>query len=332
MLGGDEPQVAVRGGQVLALRLSRAGKPAAGRPWLDPGKTVLVTGGTGGAGVLFAWHLASRHGARRLVLASRGGVAAGQVAGLAAELAGLGADVRVAACDVADRGQLAGLVGSLEYPLGVVVHAAGVTDDGTVESLTGGQLERVLRPKVDAASTLGRADGGPGPVGVRAVLLGGRADPAPRGRVITRRRTRSWTRWPPGGTLRGPARHVAGVGAVGGGHRDHRHPGRGGADPAGPDRHRRAAHRCGPGPVRPGAVPGPAAARPRPARPPGPARPGTRGPAPGPVRPAAVGAAGGCWWRFAGAAAGWCAAVAVGADHAGPGAGAGGWRAGSCLG
>lgn len=68
-----------------------------------------------------------------------------------AGLEALGAQVRVAACDVADRDQLAQLLGSLERPLTAVVHAAGVLDDGLVASMTAQQLERVLRPKLDAA-------------------------------------------------------------------------------------------------------------------------------------------------------------------------------------
>src|SRR5204862_3307792 len=41
-----------------------------------------------------------------------------------------------------------------ERPLTAVVHAAGVMDDATIESLDGERLERVLRPKVDAAVNL----------------------------------------------------------------------------------------------------------------------------------------------------------------------------------
>ena len=118
---------------------------------LDPDGTVLITGGTGGLGALFARHLAKVHGARRLLLVSRRGLAAGGTAELVAELEGLGVRVRVAACDVAERDQVAELIGSLERPLTAVVHAAGVLDDGLVGSLTAGQVERVMRPKVDAA-------------------------------------------------------------------------------------------------------------------------------------------------------------------------------------
>jgi polyketide synthase 12 len=120
-------------------------------PRLDPAGTVLVTGGTGGLGALVARHLAARHGVRHLLLVSRRGPAAEETAKLVSELAGLGAQVQVEACDVADRDQLAALLGSLKCPLTAVVHAAGVLDDGMVESLEPGQLERVLRPKADAA-------------------------------------------------------------------------------------------------------------------------------------------------------------------------------------
>ncbi|WTW92288.1 SDR family NAD(P)-dependent oxidoreductase [Streptomycetaceae bacterium NBC_01309] len=124
---------------------------------LDPGGTVLVTGGTGTLGGLLARHLVGEHGVRHLVLTSRQGEAAPGAAELVAELVRLGAvSVRVAACDAADRGQLAGLLASIaaEHPLTGVVHAAGVLADGVVTSLTGEQVERVWRPKADAAVNL----------------------------------------------------------------------------------------------------------------------------------------------------------------------------------
>jgi NADPH:quinone reductase-like Zn-dependent oxidoreductase/acyl carrier protein len=120
---------------------------------LDPGGTVLITGGTGGLGALVARHLAAG-GARHLVLASRRGPDAEGAGELAAELEAAGCHVRLAACDAADRGQLAALLGSLEHPLTAVVHAAGVLDDGVVASLTGQQLDRVMRPKAGAALLL----------------------------------------------------------------------------------------------------------------------------------------------------------------------------------
>jgi acyl transferase domain-containing protein/pyruvate/2-oxoglutarate dehydrogenase complex dihydrolipoamide acyltransferase (E2) component/NADPH:quinone reductase-like Zn-dependent oxidoreductase/acyl carrier protein len=122
------------------------------RPF-DPEATVLITGGTGGLGALVARHLAERHGARHLLLASRSGSAAEGAGELEAELEELGAQVTLAACDAANRDQLAALLDSIppQDPLGAVIHAAGVLDDGTIETLTPERLEPVLRAKVDAA-------------------------------------------------------------------------------------------------------------------------------------------------------------------------------------
>ncbi|MFI5791495.1 SDR family NAD(P)-dependent oxidoreductase, partial [Streptomyces sp. NPDC051640] len=123
---------------------------------LDAGGTVLVTGGTGTLGGLVARHLVSVHGVRHLVLASRRGSAAEGVAELVVELEKSGAVVTVAACDAADRDQLAATLAAIpaEHPLTAVIHVAGVSDDGALDTLTAEQVERVLRPKVDAAVNL----------------------------------------------------------------------------------------------------------------------------------------------------------------------------------
>ncbi len=101
---------------------------------------------------MLARHLAAR-GARRLLLASRSGEAAAGASELALELRELGCEVRIAPCDVSRREQLEELLGSVEpeHPLGLVVHTAGVLDDGTIETLDGERLGRVLAPKVDGA-------------------------------------------------------------------------------------------------------------------------------------------------------------------------------------
>ncbi|MFF2410405.1 SDR family NAD(P)-dependent oxidoreductase [Streptomyces sp. NPDC058092] len=153
LAGLDEPQLAVRAGEVRVPRLGRAQSPATGEVGrtLDPEGTVLITGGTGGLGALFAKHYAEAYGAKHLLLVSRRGTAAEGVTELVAELTGLGAQVDVAACDVTDRDALAQLITSLERPLTAVVHAAGILDDATIETLTPDQLARVLGPKADAA-------------------------------------------------------------------------------------------------------------------------------------------------------------------------------------
>ncbi len=115
--------------------------------------TALVTGGTGGLGALVARHLVGRHGVRSVVLASRRGLQAPGAVELKAELEGQGAEVVVAACDVADGGQLRELLASIPAgrPLRTVVHAAGVLDDGVIDSLTPARTSSVLAAKVDAA-------------------------------------------------------------------------------------------------------------------------------------------------------------------------------------
>ncbi|WP_436387326.1 type I polyketide synthase [Amycolatopsis sp. MEPSY49] len=149
-----EPHVAVRIGAIQVPRLARvpATSPAPVAAW-DPEGTVLITGATGTLGTLVARHLVTARGARRLVLTSRRGPAAEGAAELVSELTAWGADVTMAACDVADRDSLAALLAAIpaEHPLTAVVHTAGVLDDGVVSALTTRQLDTALRPKVDAA-------------------------------------------------------------------------------------------------------------------------------------------------------------------------------------
>ncbi|MFE0427278.1 beta-ketoacyl reductase, partial [Streptomyces sp. NPDC058953] len=149
-----EPLLAVRDGALLVPRLVRTTDDAwdEGPVW-DPDGTVLITGGTGGLGALFARHLVTRHGVRRLLLASRRGQDAPGARDLVTELTGLGAHVRVEARDVSDRTELAALLAGIpdEHPLTGVVHTAGVLADATVTSLDGDRLTQVLRPKIDAA-------------------------------------------------------------------------------------------------------------------------------------------------------------------------------------
>ncbi|MEU6310055.1 type I polyketide synthase [Streptomyces sp. NPDC047014] len=127
-------------------------------PSFEAGETVLITGGTGTLGTLLARHLVTRHGLRHVTLAGRRGTDTPAVERLRAELAALGAGVRVAACDTGDEEALARLLDSItaEHRLAGVVHAAGVTDDGVVSALDPRRLDAVLHPKVDGAWNLHR--------------------------------------------------------------------------------------------------------------------------------------------------------------------------------
>ncbi|MEV0598850.1 SDR family NAD(P)-dependent oxidoreductase [Streptomyces sp. NPDC050315] len=154
-----ESELVLRTGQALLPRLGHApettGEPAGtdAFPALDPEGTVLITGGTGGLGAITARHLAAEHGVRHLLLTSRRGADAPGVPALVAELETAGAQVTVAACDVADRAALRQLLAGIPeaHPLTGVVHSAGILDDGIVTSLTDERIDAVLAPKADAA-------------------------------------------------------------------------------------------------------------------------------------------------------------------------------------
>ena len=123
---------------------------------IDPDKTILITGATGGLGALVARHLVENHGARNLLLASRSGEEAEGAGDLRAVLEELGAEVGIAACDVSDREQLRELLDKVPeaHPLGAVFHAAGALDDATIDALDPDRLAHAFGPKAEAAQYL----------------------------------------------------------------------------------------------------------------------------------------------------------------------------------
>jgi acyl transferase domain-containing protein len=160
-----EPQLAVRAGRAYAPRLVRMPPPAADADGELAGLaarlagsdgTVLITGGTGTLGGELARHLVAEHGVRHLLLTSRRGPDAPGVADLVADLAALGADATVAACDVADRTALSRTLAGLpaEHPLAAVIHTAAALDDGLLSALTPQRVDAVLAPKVRGAVNL----------------------------------------------------------------------------------------------------------------------------------------------------------------------------------
>jgi myxalamid-type polyketide synthase MxaB len=123
------------------------------QPLAVPEASYLITGGLGALGLKVADWLVGQ-GARRLVLASREGLAdKGNEAPLAA-LRSRGAEVEIVKADVtqaADIDRLLAEASSEGRPLRGVVHLAGVLDDGLLIDCPWTRFERVLRPKVAGA-------------------------------------------------------------------------------------------------------------------------------------------------------------------------------------
>lgn len=130
------------------------------RPWLPPkDSVVVVTGGTRGFGLACAKWLA-RQGVRHLALIGRRGAEDDALA--LRDLAALGAQAAIHACDAADAAALEATLTKIRAarPIGGVVHAAGVLDDAAALSLDAARFRRVLAPKLDAARNLDRLTAG----------------------------------------------------------------------------------------------------------------------------------------------------------------------------
>ncbi|MFE0062855.1 type I polyketide synthase, partial [Streptomyces sp. NPDC059003] len=155
LAAAEEDQIALRASGLFGRRLVRAPRqPGAEGAW-TPSGTVLITGGTGALGARVA-RFAVEHGATHVVLTSRRGADAPGASDIRRDLVALGAEVTVAACDMADRDQVDGLLDGLAgtAPLTAVVHAAGVLDDGVLGALNPERIAEVMAPKAHAALIL----------------------------------------------------------------------------------------------------------------------------------------------------------------------------------
>ncbi|MCX4862352.1 type I polyketide synthase [Streptomyces canus] len=155
LAGCDEDQVAIRPAGIMGRRITRRPLRRTGEPFTPRG-TVLITGGTGAIGK-HAAHWLAAHGAERLVLCSRSGADATGAGRLAATLAEAGSDVRIIACDSAERAHLAAVIDHIASDgpaLRTVLHTAGVLDDGVLDGLDTEQLSRALAAKAGGAAHL----------------------------------------------------------------------------------------------------------------------------------------------------------------------------------
>ena len=200
-LATGEPQLALRDGTLTSPASPERRELSRESSAWDADGTVLITGGTGGAGRVFARHLVGR-AARGTCCCSAAVVRRPtESTSWCAELAG--ADVRVVACDVADRAALAAAAGGRARPDRRRAHRRGgrrrrarVADGRAAGDGVRAQARRRVAP---ARTDRGR------PRGVRAVLLGRRhhrhagAGELRRGQRVPRRprrRTGARAAWP----------------------------------------------------------------------------------------------------------------------------------------
>ncbi|MEL7499891.1 MAG: SDR family NAD(P)-dependent oxidoreductase [Planctomycetota bacterium] len=150
----EDNQFAIRDNQYFVPRLTRT-KPTKATPQeLRPG-AMLITGGLGMLGRQVAKWLASK-GASQLVLVSRrepDDAAMAFIDTMASEHC----EVVVHSGDMSCRNDVETLFarfGNDLQPLTGIVHAAGVLDDGLIESQTRDRFEKVLAPKIQAGELL----------------------------------------------------------------------------------------------------------------------------------------------------------------------------------
>ncbi|MBA0049949.1 SDR family NAD(P)-dependent oxidoreductase [Streptomyces sp. AJS327] len=143
----------------VVLEFGGAEPPAVEAPLVDGDHTYLVTGGTGALGRLVAELLVAR-GARHLALLSRSAPDPAWLADLR-ERVGPGTEIVCYQGDVgneADVERVAGALRARRWPVGGVVHAAGVLADAPVASLTWESIETIFHSKVYGSWLLHRAD------------------------------------------------------------------------------------------------------------------------------------------------------------------------------
>jgi hypothetical protein len=173
ILSGDaEDQLAIRGAERYGARLVKAGERQRQAVLKDDRSalrihsdgTYLITGGLGDLGLLVARWMAQQ-GARHLILMARtplpprsdwevlesGTRVARQIAAIR-ELESIGAEVHLAAVDVADETGLVAFLKEISEanipPIRGVVHAAGVVEPKSILDLDAENMKTVLRPKL----------------------------------------------------------------------------------------------------------------------------------------------------------------------------------------
>jgi acyl transferase domain-containing protein/surfactin synthase thioesterase subunit/acyl carrier protein len=150
----SEDQIALRDGRRFVARLVSATPPAVSKPLrLVDDATYLITGGLGGLGLLLAEWLVAR-GARHLLLTSRRGVLTEAAERDLAALRARGAQVEVAAVDVADLEGMRELISAAMPAIRGVFHCAAEIPFCPLEQTDEAALRSALSAKVAGAAVL----------------------------------------------------------------------------------------------------------------------------------------------------------------------------------
>jgi myxalamid-type polyketide synthase MxaE and MxaD len=156
LLPSREDRIAWRDGIRYAARLARSPEAISreAHAAFPPDRSILITGGFGVLGLETARMLASQ-GARHLILAGRAGSDGKEQA--LGELEACGANVLAMRADVSSASDVARMFQEIAGempPLGGVIHAAGVLDDGVVTQQSLTRLRKAMDPKVLGAWNL----------------------------------------------------------------------------------------------------------------------------------------------------------------------------------
>jgi pimaricinolide synthase PimS1 len=150
-IGEEQTQLVIRNGSSYEADMVAVEETAAAALDLR-GATVLITGGTGMAGSLIAKHVSAAYSPARIVMLSRRGPQAPGAPELVGDLSGSYVQARVIACDVSQRDEIAAVLQDIPRAEPIaVIHAAGILDDGGIDSMTQQRMESVLASKADAA-------------------------------------------------------------------------------------------------------------------------------------------------------------------------------------
>jgi acyl transferase domain-containing protein/acyl carrier protein len=153
--------VAVRydGQSRTVRRLAETGPPAARPALLREGGVYLITGGSGGLGLIFAEYLAKRIPKARLVLSGRSELSPAFEAKLR-RLETWGAEAVYIRADIARQAEVKELIAATRRrfeTINGVIHSAGLVRDAFLIKKTRSELDAVLAPKVWGALYLDRA-------------------------------------------------------------------------------------------------------------------------------------------------------------------------------